>query len=204
MPMRLRSSKRSREEEKSDMIDIKGFYTEVSACTKCRLSEGRNTVVFGEGSLDADIMFVGEGPGQREDETARPFVGPAGQLLDRMLGDIGLKRSEVYIANVVKCRPPKNRNPLPDEVQACLPYLRTQVAVIKPKIIVCLGKVAAKALLGRDVSMTREHGVFLEKGRFYMMVTFHPAALLRNADFYEYSKEDFRLLKEKYLEIKDD
>ena len=173
-------SKRSREEEKSDMIDIKGFYTEVSACTKCRLSEGRNTVVFGEGSLDADIMFVGEGPGQREDETARPFVGPAGQLLDRMLGDIGLKRSEVYIANVVKCRPPKNRDPLDIEQQACRRWLQRQIELVDPKIIVCLGRIAAKALIDENFKITREHGQWYDISGRRWMATYHPSALLRD------------------------
>jgi len=137
--------------------NIKELYKDVMACCKCRLSEKRKNIVFGEGNLHADIMFIGEGPGAREDETGRPFVGPAGKLLDEMIASLGLARSDTYIANVVKCRPPNNRDPQPDEREMCMGYLRAQVAFIKPKIIVCLGRIAAGLILKRDVRTRRVH-----------------------------------------------
>ena len=182
-------------------IDIKRFYNEVVSCTKCDLAKTRHTVVFGEGSLSADIMFIGEGPGQKEDEQARPFVGPAGQLLDNMLLDIGINRKDIYIANIVKCRPPKNRDPFFEEQQACLPYLRKQVAIIRPKMLICLGRIAASAILGRQVKMMREHGVFEQKGDFWIMPTFHPAALLHNNDYIDDARADFVKIKEKMEEL---
>jgi len=183
------------------IVDIKEFYNEVVSCRKCGLCETRNTVVFGEGNLHADIMFIGEGPGQREDEQARPFVGPAGKLLDSMIEGIGLKRKDVYIANIVKCRPPKNRDPLPEEQEACLPYLRKQVAIIKPKIIICLGRISASVILKRQIRITRDHGVFEKAGNFYIMPTFHPAALLHNSMLVDSAKKDFEIIKQKYEEL---
>ena len=182
-------------------INIKEFYKEVVSCEKCELCKTRNTVVFGEGNLQADIMFIGEGPGQREDEQARPFVGPAGKLLDSMIEGIGLKRKDVYIANIVKCRPPKNRDPFPEEQEACLPFLRKQVAIIKPKIIICLGRISASVILKRQVRMTKEHGVFEQAGSFLIMPTFHPAALLHNSMLVDAAKKDFEIIKQKYEEI---
>lgn len=149
-------------------------------CKKCRLSETRTNVVFGEGNEEANIMFVGEGPGYYEDMQGRPFVGKAGQLLDKMIGSINYKRSDVYIANVVKCRPPENRNPLEDECNECLDYLRWQVKLIAPKIIVCLGAVAAKNLIDINFSISKQRGIFVKKGNIYFMPTFHPSYLLRN------------------------
>lgn len=175
---------------------IKSLYEAVMSCKACKLWQTRQNVVFGEGDLHADVMFIGEGPGAREDEQGRPFVGPAGQLLERMLGEIGLARSSVYIANVVKCRPPGNRDPQDDERAACIGYLRGQVAFIKPKIIVCLGRIAAGAILGRDVRMMKEHGSCVKVKGFYIMPTFHPAALLHNPDYAEYARQDFRVLGE--------
>ena len=127
---------------------------QVSACEKCRLCETRTNVVPGEGNPAADLMFIGEGPGQEEDRYGRPFVGRSGELLTKMIHAIGLERSEVYIANIVKCRPPQNRNPEPDEAQACLPYLRAQVALVRPKIIVLLGKIACRYTLNEEVFVT--------------------------------------------------
>ncbi|MGI6152473.1 MAG: uracil-DNA glycosylase [Christensenellaceae bacterium] len=183
---------------------FKELYETVMHCTACRLSEKRTNVVFGEGNLHADIMFIGEGPGAREDETGRPFVGAAGQLLDKMLNDIGLARKDVFIGNTVKCRPPGNRDPKPDEREACIGYLRAQVAFIKPKLIVCLGRIAAGVILGREVRMMREHGQIFDVKKFLIMPTFHPAALLHNPDNAQYAREDFQLLKSKLEELKHD
>ncbi|BDF59533.1 uracil-DNA glycosylase [Christensenellaceae bacterium] len=180
---------------------FKTLYETVMHCKKCKLWEKRTHVVFGEGNLKADIMFVGEGPGAREDELGRPFVGPAGQLLDKMLCEIGLKRADVYIANVVKCRPPNNRDPQEDERQACMDYLRAQVAFIKPKLIVCLGRIAAGVILKRDVKMMKEHGTCIAVKDFMIMPTFHPAAMLHNPDYVESAKEDFRVLRQKLEEL---
>lgn len=185
------------------MIDnIKTLYETVMHCEKCALSKTRQHVVFGEGNLRADVMFVGEGPGAREDEQGRPFVGPAGQLLTRMLGEIGLARADVYIANVVKCRPPNNRDPKEDEREACIGYLRNQVAFVRPRVIVCLGRIAAGAILGRDVKMMKEHGSCIRVKSFVIMPTFHPAALLHNPDYAADAKKDFQALKELLHEIK--
>lgn len=181
--------------------NIKDLYETVMQCEKCELAKTRKNVVFGEGNLHADVMFVGEGPGAREDEQGRPFVGPAGQLLDRMLNEISLARKDVYIANVVKCRPPNNRDPKPDEREACIGYLRAQVAFVRPKVIVCLGRIAAGLILGRDVKMMKEHGVCLKVKNFYIMPTFHPAALLHNPDYAEDAKKDFQVLKETLHEL---
>lgn len=181
--------------------NFKDLYNEVIKCKKCELCRERKTVVFGEGNIHADIMFIGEGPGQREDETARPFVGPAGQLLNKMLSEIGLKREDVYIANIVKCRPPKNRDPKEEEQNACMPYLRNQLALIRPKVIICLGRIAASVILKREVKMTKEHGIWTESKGFYIMPTFHPAALLHNEGNIPYAIEDFKLIKEKVAEM---
>ena len=149
------------------------------ACRGCALAETRTNVVFGDGARDAEILFIGEGPGQNEDEQGVPFVGRAGQLLDDMLEIIHLDRTKVYIANVVKCRPPQNRDPLPEETQACLPWLRRQFQLLQPKIVVCLGRVAAQQLIDPGYSVTHDHGKFVEKGGTLFMATYHPAALLR-------------------------
>ena len=174
---------------------FKTLYQTVMDCEKCPLAKTRMHVVFGEGNLHADVMFVGEGPGAREDEMGRPFVGPAGQLLDRMLMEIGLKRQDVYIANVVKCRPPNNRDPKEDEREACMGYLRAQVAFIKPKVIVALGRIAAGVLLKRDVKMMKDHGSLIKVMNFMIMPTFHPAALLHNPDYAGDARNDFMALK---------
>ena len=141
----------------------------VFACEKCRLCQTRTNVVLGEGDLHAPLMFIGEGPGQQEDETGRPFVGAAGHLLDRMLAAIGLRREQVYICNIVKCRPPQNRVPEADERAACMDYLRQQVALVRPKVIVCLGSTPTRALLGEQMRITRDRGVWqLKKGVWFM------------------------------------
>ena len=153
---------------------------QVSQCISCPLCAHRTHTVFGEGNPHASLLFVGEGPGADEDRMGRPFVGRAGQLLDRMIQAMGLQREDVYIANVVKCRPPGNRTPLPEETQACLPYLRGQFALIRPKVIVCLGATAARAIISEDIRITRDRGNWVNKKGVWIMPTYHPAALLRD------------------------
>jgi uracil-DNA glycosylase family 4 len=150
-----------------------------STCTKCRLANGRTQVVFGVGSPAADVMFIGEGPGFHEDKQGEPFVGAAGQLLTRMLAGIGLRREDVYIANVIKCRPPGNRDPLPDEIEACRPYLEGQLELIDPKVVVTLGNFATRFILGRPVSISRVRGQRFRVDGRAVIPTFHPAAILR-------------------------
>ena len=152
----------------------------LTSCRDCRLCETRKTVVFGEGDPAARLVFVGEGPGETEDEVGRPFVGNAGELLDRMIGAIGLKREQVYILNVVKCRPPGDRTPETEEVAACAPYLKAQLAQLRPEVIVALGVTAAQALLGREVSIAQERGKISQYQGIPLMPTFHPSYLLRN------------------------
>lgn len=149
-------------------------------CTRCPLWEKRTNVVFGVGNPDADIMFIGEGPGEQEDLKGEPFVGPAGKLLDDMLSIIDLDRDKVYIANVVKCRPPRNRDPLEEEQIACLDYLRHQVSLAKPKIIVCLGRIAATRLIRPDFKITKEHGTWTVRNGIEFTAIYHPSALLRD------------------------
>ena len=153
---------------------------DIGDCTRCRLSKGRNKIVFGTGNLDADIMFVGEGPGADEDEQGLPFVGRAGQLLNNMINAMGLRRDDVYIANVVKCRPPGNRTPERDECDTCSPFLMQQIATIQPKIIVALGAVAAKNLLSLNDSMANLRGKIYDFKDTKLAVTYHPAYLLRD------------------------
>lgn len=151
-------------------------------CTRCKLSGTRRHIVFGEGNPTADLMFVGEGPGEQEDEQGRPFVGKAGQLLDKIIEAMGLKRSDVYIANVVKCRPPQNRAPESDEVAQCEPFLFRQIDIIKPKVVVALGGTALKCLLHEDAKISRMRGSFTDYRGTKLMPTFHPAYLLRTPD----------------------
>lgn len=154
--------------------------TECNNCKKCKLCKGRTNVVIGTGNKTADLMFIGEGPGADEDAQGIPFVGKAGKLMNTAFQGIGIKREEVYIANVVKCRPPNNRNPEDDEAKACLDYLRNQVILVKPKIIVLLGNVALKNILGKEYGITSARGKWVEKNGIMYMPTFHPAALLRD------------------------
>ena len=152
------------------------------ACTQCSLCERRTNVVFGVGNPNADIMLIGEGPGEQEDLKGEPFVGPAGMLLDDMLSIIDLDRTKVYIANIVKCRPPRNRDPFEEEQLACLDYLRQQVALVKPKIIVCLGRIAATRLIRPDFRITRDHGTWTHKNGIEFTAIYHPSALLRDVN----------------------
>jgi len=153
---------------------------DIGDCTRCKLHKGRHKIVFGDGSAKAELVFIGEGPGADEDAQGLPFVGRAGKLLTQMIEAMGLQRKDVYICNVVKCRPPENRAPEPDEVETCSPYLLRQIEVIKPKVIVCLGAVAAKTLLQTNRGITQFRGQWLEWRGHKLMVTYHPAYLLRN------------------------
>lgn len=171
-------------------------------CRKCGLCETRHHVVFGVGNPRSKVLFVGEGPGENEDLQGEPFVGRGGQLLDKFLTAVDLDRTKnIYIANIVKCRPPKNRDPLPEEQEACIGWLRNQFALLRPKIVVCLGRVAAMKLIKPDIKITREHGIFFEKNGVLFMATLHPAALLRNPSQKPDAFEDFLKLREKIDEL---
>lgn len=171
-------------------------------CRRCSLCENRHHVVFGTGNPEAKVLFVGEGPGEHEDLEGEPFVGRAGKLLDKMLAAVDLDRhTNVYIANIVKCRPPKNRDPLPEEQEACISWLRNQFALMRPKILVCLGRIAAMKLIKAEFKITKEHGIFFEKPGVLMMATLHPAALLRNPAQKPAAFEDFLKLREKIDEL---
>ena len=172
-----------------------------SVCTLCPLSQGRTHVVFGVGDPDADLMLVGEAPGYHEDQQGEPFVGPAGKLLDRLLADIGRKRSQVYIANVLKCRPPGNRDPLQPEIDACSDYLRRQLALVDPKVVVTLGNFATRLLLKRDVGISRLRGQVYPWWNRYLVPTLHPAAVLRSGDhLLEQIRADFALAQKALAE----
>ena len=166
-------------------------------CTKCGLCETRHNVVFGVGPRNADVMFIGEGPGEQEDLKGEPFVGAAGKLLDDMLSIIDLNRENCYIANIVKCRPPRNRDPLETEQDACIGYLRNQVALIQPKIIMCLGRIAAMRIIRPDFRITREHGSWVEKNGIWMSAIYHPSALLRDLTKRPETFDDLLSLREK-------
>ena len=172
------------------------------SCQRCSLGTTRTNLVFGTGSPDARLMFVGEAPGEREDATGIPFVGAAGQLLDRYLFAVGIPRDDVYIANILKCRPPRNRDPLPEEEDACMEHLRAQVRIIRPKLLVCLGRISAQRLIKPDFRITREHGVWFSRGAFDMCAVYHPSALLRDPSKREDMLEDMRAVAAKYREIK--
>ncbi len=171
-----------------------------ATCTRCRLAEGRRTVVFGMGSADADLMFIGEGPGAQEDRQGLPFVGPAGELLTRIIQAIDMRREEVYIANIVKCRPPGNRDPRPDEVAACRQWLHDQIETVRPRVIVMLGKVAAQTLLGSDETLGRMRGSWHRVRGVDARATYHPAALLRNASFKRPTWEDMQVVRDRLRE----
>jgi len=181
---------------------LRQFEAEYKDCKKCKLAQTRNKLVWGGGSADADIVFVGEGPGEQEDLQGEPFVGKAGQLLTKMLAAIDLSREDVYITNIVKCRPPGNRNPKEDEIQACMPYLEFQLSIIKPKIICALGKVAGNTLLKNDDTLTRMRQKFFPFSSSKLMVTYHPSALLHNPDWKRPSWQDLKMLKREYAELR--
>ena len=172
------------------------------SCQKCALADTWHNMVFGVGPKDAEIMFIGEGPGEQEDLKGEPFVGRAGRLLDDMLELIDLDRTRnAYIANIVKCRPPQNRDPLNTEQDACIGYLRTQVALIRPKIIVCQGRISATRLIREDFKITREHGQWVEKAGIYMTAVYHPAAILRDPSKRPETFEDLKSIQDKIREV---
>lgn len=183
------------------MLDWKELEKQCNACTRCELCKTRTNVVIGVGNRSADIMFVGEGPGEQEDLQGEPFVGPAGKLLDDMLSIIDLDRENTYIANIVKCRPPHNRDPLDVEQDACIDYLRYQVALIQPKIIICLGRVAAKRIIDPEFRITRDHGTWIERGGIWMTAMYHPSALLRDVSKRPDTFEDLMFIRKKIFEV---
>lgn len=183
-------------------MEWKELQSQCMACTRCGLCQTRHHVVFGVGNPDADVMFIGEGPGEQEDLRGEPFVGPAGMLLDDMLSIIDLDRkTNCYIANIVKCRPPHNRDPEEAEQEACIGYLRSQIALVNPKIIVCLGRIAAKQLIDRDFRITRQHGQWIQKDGIWMMAIYHPSALLRDVGKRPETFDDLISLREKIRQL---
>ena len=183
------------------MADWLELESACAACTKCVLAESRHNVVFGVGSRTADVMFIGEGPGEQEDLKGEPFVGPAGQLLDDMISIIDLNRENCYIANIVKCRPPHNRDPQDEEQEACIGYLRNQIALIKPKIIVCLGRISARKIIDPDFRITKDHGSWHLKNGIWMTAIYHPSALLRDIGKRPETFADILGIREKIFEI---
>ena len=177
------------------------LYSDCCNCTACELYKTRTNCVFGIGDQNADLLFVGEAPGENEDQTGTPFVGRAGKLLDQFLYAVDIPRESVYIANILKCRPPKNRNPLPAEEDACMDFLRAQIKLINPKIIICLGSVSASRLIRSDYKITKEHGQWVQKGKFLMTAVYHPAFLLRDPRKKEDMLEDMKKIKAKLDEI---
>lgn len=183
-------------------MDIQTLQQQCEACRRCGLCDTRTHVVFGQGVTTAEVMFVGEGPGANEDEQGLPFVGKSGQLLDCYLEAVDLSReSNAYIANIVKCRPPQNRDPLPEESAACMPWLQEQFKLIQPRIVVCLGRVAAQQLMEPGFSISRDHGKFYDKNGVLYMATYHPAALLRYPENKPDVFGDFVNLREKIREV---
>jgi uracil-DNA glycosylase family 4 len=186
----------------ASLEDLRHF---IGDCRRCRLYQGRKKLVFGEGSPEARLVFVGEGPGRDEDLVGLPFVGEAGKLMTKIIAAMGLRREEVYICNVVKCRPPKNRDPQEDEIETCLPFLRKQLHLIRPEVICTLGRVAAQALLGQEFRITRERGTWTTYMETPLMPTFHPAYLLRNPSAKRQVWEDVKkVMKHLGLEVKKD
>jgi len=184
--------------------DLDALREKVILCSDCRLREGARGVVFGEGNPQAHVMLVGEGPGATEDEMGRPFVGRAGHLLDAMLRSAGFRRENVFIANIVKCRPPENRLPLPDEVVACYPHLKAQIRIINPRIVVCLGALSAQTLIDPTIRVTRDRGKWWTKEFRRYLVTYHPAAVLRDESKKAPMLEDFQALRRTYLQLLSD
>lgn len=178
------------------------LYKECSKCENCELSLTRNNLVFGVGDDNAKVMFIGEGPGENEDMKGEPFVGRAGQLLDKMLQGVNLSRQDIYIANIVKCRPPKNRDPLPEEKDKCIGWLFKQIEIIDPDIIVCLGRIAAAIIIDPDIRISKEHGQWVNKNNRLYMAMLHPAAILRNPNLKPEAFNDFCTLRDKLEELK--
>ena len=175
--------------------------SDCETCQGCELHKTRTNCVFGVGDLNADVLFVGEAPGDNEDKTGTPFVGRAGKLLDSYLYAVDIPRESVYIANILKCRPPKNRDPLPAEEDACMEFLRRQVRLLKPKMIVCLGRISAMRLIDPKYKITKEHGQWVQKGDLLMTAVYHPALLLRDPRYKEAMLEDMKAIKAKLDEL---
>ena len=184
------------------MLDWNELENACDSCRKCGLCSLRTNVVFGVGCRTADVMFIGEGPGEQEDLQGIPFVGPAGKLLDDMLSIIDLDRTNCYIANIVKCRPPHNRDPEEDEQEACLDYLRNQVALVQPKIIVCLGRIAARKIIDPNYKITMEHGTWIIRNGIWITSLYHPSALLRDLSKRPETFVDLLSIREKIEEVK--
>ncbi len=182
--------------------NFKELENQCNKCNKCQLSKTRHNVVIGVGNPKSQVMFIGEGPGENEDLQGEPFVGRGGKLLDKMLYAVDLDRKKnIYIANIVKCRPPQNRDPRPEEQEMCIDWLRNQVKLIRPKIIVCLGRIAAMKIIKPDFKITKEHGIFFKKGNVEMMAMYHPAAVLRDPNKKPEAFKDFLTLRDKINEI---
>ena len=185
----------------SNTEKLNELYQKCSNCTLCALHETRTNCVFGKGNPDAKVMFVGEAPGENEDLQGKPFVGRAGKLLDKFFDAAGLSHEKIYIANILKCRPPKNRDPLPSEEECCIEFLREQMRIIKPKIIVCLGRIAAQVIIDPNYRITKEHGTWVERGDFLITAVYHPALLLRDPRKNEDMLRDLVAIKEKIDEM---
>ena len=183
------------------MKTLEELKTHCESCQKCALGATRTNLVFGTGNAQADLLFVGEAPGEQEDMTGVPFVGKAGQLLDKFLFAVDIPRSQVYIANILKCRPPQNRDPLPEEEDACIGYLDEQIRLIQPKMIVCLGRISAMRLIKPDYKITQEHGKWFTRNGVSITAVFHPAALLRDPRKKEDMLEDMKAIKRKLDEL---
>lgn len=176
--------------------ELKNF---VDHCGRCPLAQTRNRAVMGRGSLRSPVLFIAEGPGRNEDRDGIPFTGQSGQVFDRLLGEIGMAREDVYITNIVKCHPPGNRDPKPEEQEACIPYLKYETLLLRPKMIVCLGRVAAQRIIRPDFRITREHGSFLLRKGVWLTAVYHPSAILRDDTKYPETAADFRAIKEKLM-----
>lgn len=176
--------------------ELKNF---VDHCGRCPLAQTRNRAVMGRGSLRSPVLFIAEGPGRNEDRDGIPFTGQSGQVFDRLLGEIGMTREDVYITNIVKCHPPGNRDPKPEEQEACIPYLKYETLLLRPKMIVCLGRVAAQRIIRPDFRITREHGSFLLRKGVWLTAVYHPSAILRDNTKYPETAADFRAIKEKLM-----
>jgi uracil-DNA glycosylase family 4 len=178
--------------------DLGKFHAEIKDCVRCSLHKTRTNFVFGVGNPESPIMFIGEAPGREEDLRGEPFVGAAGRLLDKILEAIKFKREEIYIANVLKCRPPENRDPLPEEVEKCEPYLLKQIEIIKPKLICALGRISSQALLKTKLPLNKLRGRFHDYHGIKLLVTYHPAALLRYPQYKRETWEDVQILRKEY------
>lgn len=178
--------------------ELKAF---VEHCSRCELCQTRTHSVMGKGNLHGQILFIAEAPGRNEDRDGIPFTGKSGELFDRLLGEIGMKREEIYLTNIVKCHPPGNRDPYPNEQEACIPYLKYETLLLRPKMIVCLGRIAAQRIIRPDYRITREHGVFLERKNTWLTAVYHPSAVLRDETKFPQMQEDFRKIRKKLEEV---